>query len=172
MIEIYTDGSSKLIGNGIHTRVGAWAVFSPASCGINLAGGEFDATNQRMELVALLKGCLLAERLHTELNEDICIYSDSKYALNCVLEWSRNWELADWHRPQNKEIINLDIIRYIYYNYTKFAPEYLHFEWVKGHSNTIGNNVVDKLAQGYAEKMKKEALLDISLEFDNSIKKE
>lgn len=155
MIEIYTDGSSKIAKDG--TYIGGWAVYMPGTEEPIICGGEIGgATNQRMELTALLKGCNKAERYYQNHPEEkIYINSDSKYALNCVLEWSKKWEQNGWKRAGDKEIINLELIKEIYYYYTKFVPEYLNFRWVKGHSIIEGNNLVDEAAQKAAETLRK-----------------
>jgi ribonuclease HI len=156
MIEIYTDGSSKIAKDG--TYIGGWAVYMPGTEEPIIHGAEIGAaaTNQRMELMALLEGCSKAERYHQKHpDEKIYINSDSKYALNCVLEWSKKWEQNGWKRPGDKEIINLGLIKEIYYYYTKFVPEYLNFRWVKGHSIIEGNNIVDEAAQKTAETLRK-----------------
>jgi ribonuclease HI len=155
MIEFYTDGSSKIAKDG--TYIGGWAVYMPGTEDPIICGGEVgNATNQRMELMALLKGCNKAEQYHqAHPNEKIFINSDSKYALNCALEWSKKWEQNGWKRQGDKEIINLELIKEIYYYYTKFVPEYLNFRWVKGHSVVDGNNIVDEAAQKTAETLRK-----------------
>lgn len=156
MIEIYTDGSSKIAKDG--TYIGGWAVYMPGTEEPIIHGAEIGAaaTNQRMELMALLEGCSKAERYHQKHpDEKIYINSDSKYALNCVLEWSKKWEQNGWKRPGDKEIINLGLIKEIYYCYTKFVPVYLNFRWVKGHSIIEGNNIVDEAAQKTAETLRK-----------------
>ena len=156
MIEIYTDGSSKIAKDG--TYIGGWAVYMPGTEEPIIHGAEIGAaaTNQRMELMALLEGCSKAERYHQKHpDEKIYINSDSKYALNCVLEWSKKWEQNGWKRAGDKEIINLELIKKIYYYYTKFFPLYLNFRWVKGHSIVEGNNIVDEAAQKAAETLRK-----------------
>ena len=92
MITIYTDGAC--IGN---PGPGGWgAVILGDGPKRFLHGRDLDTTNNRMEILAVVKGL---EDLSE--NADVTVYSDSSYVINTMTKnWKRNknqdlWELLD-----------------------------------------------------------------------------
>jgi len=77
---IYTDGACS--GNGTANARGGWAavVIAPGAETepLVLSGGEKPATNQRMEIVAAIKGLEALAR-----PSKVRLYSDSAYLVNC-----------------------------------------------------------------------------------------
>ncbi len=138
-IEIYTDGGCKK--NGSKDSEGAY-------CYIVVRNGEIikefveykkEITNNVMELTAVLFAVLEAQNHNNSV-----IYSDSRYAIDCVTIWGMNWEKMGWKRNKSgtKEIKNLDLIKEIYYLLKKSDCE---LQWVKGHSINKFNNRCDEL---------------------------
>ena len=83
MLKIWTDGSC--LGN---PGPGGWGFV--ATDGINTAersGGERDTTNNRMELMAVIRALTAASR-HQELE----IHTDSQYVKNGMQTWMKNWK--------------------------------------------------------------------------------
>lgn len=139
MINIYTDGSST------KTRSGWGWVFPLADeiyeCG---AGQEQDATNQRMELVAAIKGLEFWRDYYKD--SDVTIWTDSAYLYNCYTDkWYVNWEHNGWVNSKGEPVANRDLwINLIIF----FQDPQVHFEKVKGHSGHTYNELADKLATG------------------------
>ncbi len=76
IVEIYSDGACK--GN---PGVGGWgALLRYGQQEKELFGGEADTTNNRMELLSVI---IALESLKKE-NEQVTIYSDSKYVIEYV----------------------------------------------------------------------------------------
>jgi ribonuclease HI len=131
MIEIYTDGSCLKNPGG----PGGWAICiieknNPDYC---FCGNEQSTTNNRMELKAIIEAvsCLKEK-------DECIIYSDSQLCINCA---SGKW----------KRKANLDL----WLEYDKFSKnKNIKFEWVKGHSGNVYNEIVDKLAYQEAIKNK------------------
>lgn len=100
-------------------------------------------TNQRAELTAIKRALDL-----TPLNRSVHIFSDSKYAINCVTTWFRAWRQNNWHTSSKRAVENRDIIEEILARIEE--REVLgvgtQFEWLKGHDGAWGNEEADRLA--------------------------
>lgn len=128
MIHIYTDGACS--GN---PGSGGWAALI-VGCGetIKLHGGEVDTTNNRMEILAVLKGLE-----HIPMHSEVTVFSDSMYVINTMTKnWKRNKNTDLWER--------LD---------TVVQNRSVNWEWVKGHSGNPLNEEADRLAYGESKKL-------------------
>ena len=100
-------------------------------------------TNNTAELHALHQALLMAER---EIGQraTVAIFSDSKYAIQCVTQWAANWEKKGWKKPGG-DIRNLDLIQPAYALYTqlKKSVKVLH---VNGHTGVEGNELADRMS--------------------------
>jgi ribonuclease HI len=142
-VEIYTDGACS--GN---PGKGGWcAVLLYKGHEKVLSGFEDDTTNNRMELMAAIKGLeALKEKCRVKL------YSDSAYLVNAFLEgWLENWVKNGWTRGKGKEIKNLDLWQRLYSLTQQHSVQWVK---VKGHSDNEYNNRCDKLATGEIAKNK------------------
>lgn len=105
-IRIYTDGSS--LGNGQKGALGGVGVyFGPGdrrNVSEPLAGTR--QTNQRAELTAVQRALEMAPR-----DRRIVIVSDSKYAIDCVTDWFRNWQRNGWVNAARKPVENRDLVQ-------------------------------------------------------------
>ena len=150
-LDIYTDGSSKKIGS---TLFGGWA-FIVLQNNIQIyraANSEQGATNQRMELMAILKALRYAQNVRLPY-ERVIVYSDSAYAINCYKQqWYANWMMNGWKTAGNKDVVNSDLWNQIIPFFDNF---WYNFEKIEGHSGVVWNELCDKLAQEEAEKIKK-----------------
>ena len=130
MIDIYTDGSCI-----VNPGPGGWAaiVFDGESKRV-LSGGDQKTTNNRMEILAVVKGLQTVPEA-----SDVTVYSDSQYVINTM---TRNW----------KRNANQDLWEQLDAEVNKRAVKW---QWVRGHSGHPLNEEVDKLANGEARKIKK-----------------
>lgn len=147
-IEIYTDGAcSKNPGKGGWGTILLYGGQEKA-----LSGFECETTNNRMELMAAIKGL-------EALKEKCCVrlYSDSAYLVNAFLDgWVESWIKNGWTRGKKKEEIkNLDLWQRIYALTQKHSVEWIK---VKGHSDNEYNNRCDKLATGEITKNKEKSV--------------
>ena len=44
-----------------------------------------------------------------EANSQISLFSDSKYVIDGITKWIKNWKINDWKTTNKKEIKNLDL---------------------------------------------------------------
>ncbi len=138
---VYTDGAC--LGN---PGAGGWAAIIYSSDGQKkiVVGSETNTTNNRMELVAIIES--LKNINH---GTNIKIYSDSKYVLDGITKWIHNWKKNGWKSSSKKDVKNKDLWEKLDHLVIKFK---IRWEWVKGHSDDINNNAVDKLARDEALK--------------------
>ena len=138
---IYTDGAC--IGN---PGKGGWAAIIIEPTGEReIVGYEKSTTNNRMELKAVIEA--LKE---IEDNSQISLFSDSKYVIDGITKWIKNWKINDWKTTNKKEIKNLDLWMDLDKLTSKFK---ITWNWVKAHSTNEYNNKVDRLARNEAEKI-------------------
>ncbi|KAI5300559.1 hypothetical protein KEM55_006606 [Ascosphaera atra] len=144
LLKIYTDGST--LGNGkLGAQAGYGVYFGPGDERRNvsepLPGSR--QTNQRAELTAILRALDIAPR-----SRDVKIFTDSKYAINCVTVWCQKWRTNNWQTSGNKPVENKDLITTIIDKIEErdSLEAKTLFEWVRGHNNDPGNEAADKLA--------------------------
>ncbi|MFA7127796.1 MAG: ribonuclease HI [Sphaerochaeta sp.] len=143
-IELYTDGSA--LGN---PGRGGWAYILKYNEHIKKdSGGVPHATNNQMELLAVIKGLsVLKERCYIKL------YSDSKYVLDGLNTWIKNWKHNGWRTSSRKPVANGELWKELD---ALSEKHYIEFNWVKGHNGDPMNEEVDSMAQNAARGMKKE----------------
>lgn len=142
MLKIWTDGSC--LGN---PGPGGWAFV--ATNGQNTAersGGERDTTNNRMELMAVIRALTAAHR-HSEIE----LHTDSQYVKNGMQSWLKNWKKNNWRTADKKPVKNQDL--WMQLDALSSAIK-IHWHWVRGHNGDEMNERCDELARTAAEKLK------------------
>ena len=133
-IKIYTDGACS--GN---PGKGGWgALIQEHNNETKINGSEQNTTNNRMELTAVIKALELFEK-----SVEIEIYTDSKYVMQGITEWIKNWKNNQWKTSQKKDVKNKDLWVLLDQASEKHI---IKWNWVKGHSGDYGNETADKLA--------------------------
>ncbi|KAK5089137.1 hypothetical protein LTR05_003361 [Lithohypha guttulata] len=100
-------------------------------------------TNQRAELTAIQRALEVVPS-----HRDVTIFTDSRYSIDCVTNWYRNWQSNGWHNSKGKPVENRDVIQEIREKIEErnhFGKQ-THFVWVKGHDKNEGNIRADELA--------------------------
>lgn len=152
-VRIFVDGACSE-----NPGPGGWAaVFNTdKECKI-LKGHEKNTTNNRMELMAVVKSMEKVCRNGTRKN-NYEIFSDSAYVVNSINNgWIRVWKNNGWKTTRNEDIKNKDLWR----RYLRAREELntyniiLEITKVKGHSGNTFNEYVDKLAKEEVLKAKK-----------------
>ncbi|EEH37565.1 ribonuclease H [Paracoccidioides lutzii Pb01] len=143
-LRIYTDGSSLRNGR-MGAKAGVGVYFGPGDKSRNvsepLKGSR--QTNQRAELTAIIRALDIAPR-----HRDVTIFTDSKYAINCVTVWFVNWQRNKWMTSEDKPVENKDLIQSILEKIQERTVLNVKtlFEWVRGHNRDPGNEAADWLA--------------------------
>jgi ribonuclease HI len=76
--------------------------------------GHGHSTNQRAEIAAISLGLEMAleksDDLHSDPMLDITIYSDSRYAVDCLAKYAEKWTRNGWVNKRGAEVANRDLI--------------------------------------------------------------
>lgn len=135
-IIIYTDGGARPTNPG---PGGYGVVILEGGQRRELSGGFRLTTNNRMELLACIKGL---EALDTPASA--IIYSDSQYVVNAITKgWAVGWKRRGWVKSDRKPALNPDLWEQLLELCRKHDVE---FVWVKGHAGTPENERCDTLA--------------------------
>jgi ribonuclease HI len=133
-VEIFTDGACR--GN---PGVGGWGVLLRYNHSEKqLYGAEADTTNNRMELIAAIKGLQQLTRAC-----DVNITTDSQYVKNGITQWLASWKQNGWKTANKKPVKNQDLWQQLEQHVAKHTVDW---HWVKGHSGHNENEIADALA--------------------------
>ncbi|KAG5361836.1 Ribonuclease H1 [Yarrowia sp. C11] len=143
--EVYTDGACS--GNGQRNAIAGYGVFFGANNPLNICRrleGSLQ-TNQRAELAAIKAAYQKIDSLNN--GNYYAIYTDSRYALDCVLLWSYNWERYGWTNSRGQPVANKDLIQDILdLQGRRSCRNVVGLFKVEGHSGCRGNDGADELA--------------------------
>jgi ribonuclease HI len=139
LVTLTTDGAC--IGN---PGPGGWAALLRFKAKEKLlSGNEPETTNNRMELMAVIKGL---EALKRECRVEIV--TDSQYVMKAFTEgWLKKWEANGWRTADKKPVKNQDLWETL----TDLIHSHqVKWTWVKGHNGHPDNETVDAEAQRQA----------------------
>lgn len=130
-IYLYTDGASS----GNPGPGGYGVVLKCGDAMKEMSGGFIQTTNNRMELLAVIKGL---EAIKWE-NAEVHVYSDSSYVVNAINKgWLENWQRKGFAKVKNPDL------------WLRFSAIYkrhrVAFHWIKGHAGHPENERCDRLA--------------------------
>jgi len=134
-VVMYTDGACS--GN---PGPGGWgAVLMSGRHRKEMFGGERDTTNNRMEMMAVIRG---AEALKRGCTVDI--HTDSTYVMKGMTEWVEGWKARGWRTASKQPVKNVDLWQRL----EKALDSHdVNWFWVKGHSGVPENERADELAR-------------------------
>ena len=133
-IEIFTDGACK--GN---PGPGGWgALLRLGENEKSLYGGELNTTNNRMELLAAIRGLEALKR-----SAEVVITTDSQYVMKGVCEWMPNWKKRGWKTASKQPVKNADLWQQLDELVSQHQVEW---RWVRGHTGHRENEIADELA--------------------------
>ena len=139
-ITIYTDGACS--GN---PGIGGWGavILIPQQKTIYLHGGSHKTTNNKMELTAAIKVLQYFDK-----PQNLELYTDSKYVMNGIESWIKNWKKNGWKTSAKKPVKNKELWEALDIEIVKHQIKWL---WVKGHDGNEYNEKADFLARRYIE---------------------
>jgi ribonuclease HI len=130
-VEIFTDGACS--GN---PGPGGWgAILRWKGEEKELFGGETETTNNRMEMMAVIRALEALKRRCT-----VDLYTDSVYVQKGITEWMHGWKKKNWpDRIKNQDLWKeMDAL---------VQKHDVKFHWVKGHAGHPENERADELAR-------------------------
>lgn len=84
-------------------------------------------------------------------DEDIILYTDSDYSINCLTKWLTGWVNRNWKTSEGKDVLHQDLIRDTSSRLAKFkSHRFVHVRAHTGGEDDLSkqNDVVDKMARG------------------------
>ncbi len=134
-VEIYTDGACS--GNPGPGGWGALLLFNGTEK--EISGGEFETTNNRMEMMAAIEALNALKRPCKVL-----LTTDSSYLKDGITTWIHNWRRNGWKTASKKPVKNVDLWRTLEDALGRHDVEWV---WVRGHAGHPENERADELAR-------------------------
>ena len=134
-VELFTDGACS--GN---PGPGGWgAILRWNGHERELAGGEAETTNNRMEMLAAIHGLEALKR-----PSEVVLTTDSQYVMKGITDWLPGWKRRGWKTAAKKPVKNQDLWQRLD---TALQHHRVEWKWVRGHSGHDENERVDALAR-------------------------
>ncbi|KAM4528721.1 ribonuclease H1 [Fundulus diaphanus] len=144
-VVVYTDGCCS--GNGRdRARAGIgvyWGRNHPLNVAERLHGRQ---TNQRAEIQA---ACRALEQAKQNNIQKLVLYTDSKFTINGVTSWVKNWKLNGWRLKSGGQVINKEDFMKLEGLNSELEVVWMH---IPGHSGYSGNEQADRLSREGAAK--------------------
>lgn len=141
---LFTDGACS--GN---PGPGGWAfVLQHPSSGKSResAGSDPATTNNRMELMAVIRGLEALTRPSA-----VELYSDSQYVLKGLKEWLVGWKAKGWKTANKQPVKNQDL--WMELDRLQVCHK-ITFHWIRGHTGHPENERCDELAVAEIERLR------------------
>ena len=144
-VELYCDGAC--LGN---PGPGGWGYLLRFRLATGVkekegAGGEPETTNNKMELLAAIRGL---ESLARPC--DVELFSDSQYVVKGITSWMAGWKKAGWRKADRQPVLNIELWQALD---AQVQRHRVKANWVKGHAGHTENERVDTLASDAAAKI-------------------
>ena len=134
-VEIFTDGACS--GN---PGPGGWAaIMRSGAYEKEIFGGEAATTNNRMEMMAVIRALGTLRRPST-----VIVHTDSRYVMDGVTQWLKKWKTNGWKTADKKPVKNEDLWRTLD---EAVNGHDVHWRWVRGHAGHPENERADALAR-------------------------
>ncbi|MGZ6021782.1 MAG: ribonuclease HI [Rhizomicrobium sp.] len=135
IIDIFTDGACS--GN---PGPGGWAaILRIGEHEREMSGGEEQTTNNRMELMAVIRALKALKR-----QSSVRLHTDSRYVMDGASKWLKNWKANGWRTADRKPVKNEELWRALDKEMTEHK---ISWKWVAGHSGHSENDRADALAR-------------------------
>jgi len=133
VVAIYADGGAEP-----NPGVGGYAaILTYKGSKKIVSGGEFDTTNNQMELRAVIEALKVLKR-PCKVN----MFVDSKYVKNGITEWIHNWKNNGW-RGSKGEVKNQELWKEL----DQLCQTHdVQWNWVRAHSGIPLNEECDRLS--------------------------
>ena len=135
-VTIYTDGACS--GNPGPGGWGVVLIYQGHRRELN--GADPDTTNNRMELLAAIRGLEALTR-----RAPVDLYTDSTYVRDGITKWLPGWKSNGWKTAAKKPVKNQDLWQRLE---AALRDHDIRWHWVKGHAGHPENERADELARG------------------------
>jgi ribonuclease HI len=149
-MRVFTDGACTHNGRpGAKAGFAVWFPDHPEmSCSHRVPDGQ-SQTNQRAELSAIQKAIEILDSsgLH---GEDLEVYTDSKYSIDCLTNWLPGWIAREWKTADGKDVLHQDLIKDTTARLSKFKSyRFIHVKAHTGGADELSrhNDRVDRMAR-------------------------
>lgn len=149
IVRMFTDGACSN-----NPGPGGYAALITTTLGTKVISGfEMETTNNRMELMAVIKGIKEVMNiifLEEQKIKKLEIISDSAYVVNAINQnWLQSWKTNGFKTKDNKPIKNVEIWQKLdeQLETLKFIEMEVVFTKIKGHNGNYFNEMVDKIAR-------------------------
>ena len=134
-VEIFTDGACS--GN---PGPGGWgAILRSGEHEKEISGGERLTTNNRMELMAAIKGLEALKK-----PSSVVLSTDSRYVMDGLQQWLPRWKANGWKTADKKPVKNDDLWKKL----DELAKlHHVTWRWVEAHAGHPENERADALAR-------------------------
>lgn len=144
-VVVYTDGCCSNNGKaGARAGIGVyWGRDHPLNVAERLEGRQ---TNQRAELQAACKALEQAKEMNIS---KLVLYTDSKFTINGVTSWVKNWKQNGWRVASGSHVTNKEDFQKLDKLNGEVEVVWLH---IPGHAGYTGNEEADRLSRVGASK--------------------
>jgi ribonuclease HI len=159
IISCFTDGSCLKNGkksSGESLSIGAYAVhfsddtLSKYDMATRLEGTrEKPVTNNRCEIMGVITAIIQTnENIDKDRRKVLEIYTDSKYTIDCMEKWIKNWLRNGWVNAKKQPVENRDLLERLN---ELMKTRIVRLKWIASHQpdiewKHIHNNIVDRMA--------------------------
>jgi ribonuclease HI len=135
IVEIFTDGACS--GNPGPGGYGAILKYGAETK--EISGSQRETTNNRMEMMAIIKALELLKRPCK-----IKVSTDSNYLVKGMTEWVPGWVEKNWLNSRKKPVSNKDLWERL----LKLSRLHqIEWKWIRGHHGHPENERCDQLAK-------------------------
>jgi ribonuclease HI len=134
-VDLFTDGACS--GN---PGPGGWGlVLRYGEMEKEMWGGEKQTTNNRMELMAVIRGLEALKR-----PVSVTVHTDSRYVADGITKWIHSWKRNGWKTAAKKPVKNAELWQRLD---AALGDHTVSWQWVKGHAGHPENERADALAR-------------------------
>lgn len=149
-MRVFTDGACSSNGRpGAKAGYAVWFPEHKAMSSSQRIPADQPQTNQRAEMAAIHSATLILEENGFH-DEDIVMYTDSDYSINCLTKWINGWVSRGWKTSMGGDVLHRDLIEDTSKRLAKFKS--YRFVHVRSHTGaeddlSRNNDIVDRMAR-------------------------
>ncbi|KAB5539930.1 hypothetical protein PHYPO_G00094800 [Pangasianodon hypophthalmus] len=144
-VVVYTDGCCTKNGkDGARAGIGVyWGPDHHLNVAERLPGRQ---TNQRAELQAACRA--LEQAIDMDIKK-LVVYTDSKFTINGITTWVKNWKANGWRLKAGGKVVNKEDFQKLDELNEELDVKWMH---IPGHAGYLGNEEADRLSREGAAK--------------------